>query len=199
MLLVLLLTGGVAACTALDNFLASIPVFSFLREAPFFDPYEAPRPAPAGAVPSESPAGEVLPPVAPTHAALQAFGATVANPVADAKTLARGQLLYQRQCFVCHGPAGKGDGPVVTRPGDQPGSKFPFAPNLTAPNVVQYTDGYLYGIIRAGRGLMPPYGERLSHLERWYVVNYVRQLQRGAAAATATPAAAAAASAPARR
>jgi hypothetical protein len=35
----------------------------------------------------------------------------------------------------------------------------------------------MYAVIRAGRGLMPAYGPRMNHLERWATVMYVRQLQ----------------------
>ncbi len=42
-----------------------------------------------------------------------------------------------------------------------------------------YTDGYLFGIISAGRGLMPNY-RRLPQPERWHIVNYIRELQRAA-------------------
>jgi prenyltransferase beta subunit len=35
-------------------------------------------------------------------------------------------------------------------------------------------------MIRVGRGLMPSYGARITHFDRWHVVNYVRQLQRSA-------------------
>ena len=38
------------------------------------------------------------------------------------------------------------------------------------------TDGYLYGMIRNGRGLMPNY-VRIEDADRWDVVNYVRALQ----------------------
>jgi mono/diheme cytochrome c family protein len=180
----LALTTG--ACTPLDNFLASIPIFAFLREAPFYDPYEAPREPPAGAVPYSSPAGELLPPIQPTEAGLNAFAATPygRNPVTPTpETLERGKALYDTYCLVCHGPAGKGDGPVVNKPGET--GKFPFAPDLTLPVTVARSDGYLYGIIRVGRGLMPEYGSRIPHMDRWYVVNYVRQLQREAGAAVA--------------
>ncbi|HYR11834.1 MAG TPA: hypothetical protein VEQ60_28880, partial [Longimicrobium sp.] len=46
--------------------------------------------------------------------------------------------------------------------------------------------------IDVGRNLMPPYGTRITHLDRWAIVHYVRQLQGGAAqavpAAAVTPA-----------
>jgi hypothetical protein len=38
------------------------------------------------------------------------------------------------------------------------------------------SDGYIWGMIRNGRGLMPSYN-RIEELERWDVVNYVRGLQ----------------------
>jgi len=85
--------------------------------------------------------------------------------------------MYERHCSVCHGPQGNGDGPIIG-----PG-KFPFAPNLHLPITVNRTDGYLYGIIAVGRGLMPAYGPRMTPAERWATVNYLRQLQSSAGAA----------------
>ena len=44
------------------------------------------------------------------------------------------------------------------------------APSMT------HSDGYIFGIIRNGRGLMPSYN-RIEESERWDVVNYIRTLQ----------------------
>lgn len=153
--------------------MASIPVFSFMRNAPSFDPYEAPRPAPYGSVPYDTPAGESLGPLEATEAGLNEFAARIANPLAAGDTLAlrAGKVMFERNCAVCHGDLGRGDGPLIG-----PG-KFPLAPDLTLPATVQRTDGYIYAVIRAGRGLMPAYGPRMNHLERWATVMYVRQLQ----------------------
>ena len=174
----LVLALGNSACTRFENVMASIPVFSFLRNAPSFDPYEAPRPAPYGSVPFNTPAGESLGPLEATEVALTEFGTRVQNPLAanDTAALRTGQVMFDRHCLVCHNADGKGNGPIVG-----PG-KFPMGPNLTLPVTVARTDGYIYAIVRAGRGLMPAYGPRMSHLERWAVVNYVRQLQRSAGA-----------------
>jgi mono/diheme cytochrome c family protein len=163
-------------CTRFENAMASIPVFSFLRNAPFFDPYEAPRPAPYGSVPFNTPAGESLGPLEATEASLNEFAGRITNPLAANDTLAlrAGEVMFQRHCAVCHNADGKGNGPIVGQ------GKFPMGPNLTLPITVGRNDGYIYGVIRAGRGLMPSYGPRMSHLERWAVVNYVRQLQRAA-------------------
>jgi mono/diheme cytochrome c family protein len=164
---------GVSGCTRFEDAMASIPVFSFMRNAPSFDPYEAPRPAPYGSVPFSTPAGESLGPLEATEAGLNEFAARIANPLTPGDTLAlrAGKVMFERNCAVCHGPIGRGDGPLIG-----PG-KFPFAPDLTLPVTVQRSDGYMYAVIRAGRGLMPAYGPRMNHLERWATVMYVRQLQ----------------------
>jgi len=48
--------------------------------------------------------------------------------------------------------------------------------NLTTDMTKARTDGYIFGMIRNGRGLMPPYN-RIEEMDRWDVVNYVRALQ----------------------
>ena len=91
------------------------------------------------------------------------------NPAAVSdSSLANGRRYYQINCAVCHGSSGAGDGPAV---------KFGMpAPSLLTPVTQKRTDGYLYGIIRNGRGLMPNYN-RIEDQDRWDVVNYVRGLQ----------------------
>jgi mono/diheme cytochrome c family protein len=189
---VALLALGAGGCTALDNALASVPFLSFMQASPAIGPYENPRLGAPGAIPYSSPAGQVFPELQPTEASLQAFGASHPNPVpmTDTAALATGQALFQRYCFVCHGPEGKGNGPILNKPGEM--GKFPYAPNLTLPITAARPDGYIFGIITVGRGLMPEYGSKIPAAQRWDVVNYVRQLERqaGAAPAGGAPAAA---------
>jgi len=95
--------------------------------------------------------------------------AAIANPVAASdSSLLNGRKYYQINCAVCHGDAGAGDGPA-TRFG-MPG--ISIVTDMTRGR----TDGYLFGMIRNGRGLMPPYN-RIEDADRWDVVNYVRGLQ----------------------
>ena len=95
--------------------------------------------------------------------------AGIANPVqASDSSVANGRMYYQINCAVCHGDAGAGDGPA-TKFG-MPG--ISFVTDMSKGR----TDGYLFGMIRNGRGLMPPYN-RIEELDRWDVVNYVRGLQ----------------------
>ena len=169
-----------AGCTRIDNALAAVPIFSFLRSAPSFDPYEHPLPSPAGSVPFESPAGEILPPLAASEPELRAFAATPAGQqplnANDPQVLEAGKVMFERHCAVCHGTAGAGDGPLKG-----PG-KFPLVPPVSSGNALTLPDGYVYAVIRAGRGLMPSYGARITHLERWAIVAYVKRLQAQTAA-----------------
>ena len=41
---------------------------------------------------------------------------SVQNPVpSDEASLQRGEILYSVHCYLCHGPRGRGDGPVVEK------------------------------------------------------------------------------------
>ena len=89
------------------------------------------------------------------------------TPPSDS-SLANGRMYYSINCAVCHGDAGDGNGPVTQ-------FNFPKISLITG-NPLGYSDGYIYGMIRNGRGLMPTYN-RIEHMDRWDVVNYVRGLQ----------------------
>ena len=95
--------------------------------------------------------------------------AGIANPtpVSDS-SLVNGRKYFQINCEVCHGDRAMGDGPAT---------KFGIpAISLTSDVTKARTDGYIYGMIRNGRGLMPSY-DRIEEMDRWDVVNYIRGLQ----------------------
>ena len=83
-------------------------------------------------------------------------------------SLANGRRYFQQNCAVCHGDAGNGLGPA-TKYG-VPGI------GLIGDGTKARTDGYIYGMMRNGRGSMPSYN-RIEEPDRWDVVNYVRGLQ----------------------
>jgi cytochrome c553 len=86
-----------------------------------------------------------------------------------AASLDNGRKQFQINCAVCHGSDGTGTkNPLLT--------KYGMTRSLVAPETQARTDGYIFGMIRNGRGLMPSYN-RIEEPDRWDVVNYVRALQ----------------------
>ncbi|HEX5386304.1 MAG TPA: cytochrome c [Gemmatimonadales bacterium] len=98
-------------------------------------------------------------------------------PQIPADFAARGDTLFHTYCSVCHGQGGAGDGLVGRKIG---------APSLLTAHARGLSDGYIYSMIRYGRGLMPRYGDKIyDPHDRWAIVDHVRALQ---AAAPAPPA-----------
>lgn len=157
----LLLVLGASACTTLDNAIGTVPIFTTMRDQPNVRPFEMPRVPPAGSVPVTGREDSLD---------LLLELADLRNPVAPTPaSLTRGRLIWGQYCIVCHGPEGRGDGTVVP--------KFVPPPDLMQETSKQRTDGYLYAMIRQGRGIMPRYGDKIRGADRWHVVNYLRQLQ----------------------
>ncbi len=96
------------------------------------------------------------------------------NPTTDmSASIARGDSLYQIFCLVCHGQTGIGDGTVGRKMGTM---------SLQTGRARGLSDGYIFSMVRYGRGLMGQYGDKIHRPEdRWDVVNYVRFLQNRAA------------------
>jgi mono/diheme cytochrome c family protein len=88
----------------------------------------------------------------------------------DAAAAARGAALFAVHCISCHGPEGRGDGPVS--------AKFPPAPNLRHISICRRTDGFIYGTLTAGGRAMPTMREGTTSRDRWDLVAHVRALQR---------------------
>lgn len=110
------------------------------------------------------------------------------------KTLERGQQVYSENCGFCHGSGGKGDGPVgalyAIPPADLTGTaRKDLLPPGIAPKGLGQTDGDLYWTITVSpvSNSMPSFGTKLSSMDRFYVVRYIRKLQRDAGAPIPPP------------
>jgi mono/diheme cytochrome c family protein len=108
----------------------------------------------------------------------------VPNPVPSSpQAVNRGQTLFQRHCTPCHGPKGRGDGPVSSYWKELP-------KDLGDPaRQDRLTDGEIFWKLSKGHRqgadvIMPAFAERLPSAEdRWKIVLFVRTLR----AATAKP------------
>jgi mono/diheme cytochrome c family protein len=150
-----------------DDAVALVPWFSTMHTGIAIRPYKMPVPRPPvlGTVPVTG----AEPPLLVIPANLTAIDA-LRNPVdRTAESLEAGKGAYDVYCTPCHGAKGAADGPV--------NAKLLVTPSLLTQQARRYTDGYLYAIIRHGRGIMPAYGDRIAGDHRWDVVNYVRVLQ----------------------
>ena len=172
-----------------DDLLRAIPWFDHMVRAKYIHPYsrgDVPRQTVEGTVPvggeeadwaAEWAGGKTATADAlknPTLTADSAGPSGVDAPRIPAELVARGDTLYQTFCSTCHGETGKGDGLVGRRMGALP---------IVSDRAKAFSDGYLYSIVRYGRGLMPRYGDKVwEPRDRWAIVNLVRRLQQASPA-----------------
>lgn len=102
------------------------------------------------------------------------------NPFSDNdEALAAGQVIFDTNCTVCHGPQGKGDGQGAAglnpKPADLSDSQM----------MGGLTDGYLFWRVSEGgqmapfNSAMPAWKTILSDEQRWQVITYVRSFSAG--------------------
>ena len=101
---------------------------------------------------------------------------TLVNPIPpNRESIATGQAIYHVQCLQCHGPTGRGDGPVGLTLNPPPADLYQH----TQPGV--HPDGRLYDWITngfSGNSQMPVFKDILTDEERWNVINYIRTFAR---------------------
>lgn len=97
--------------------------------------------------------------------------AGIPNPVpADSASVDRGRVQFQINCAVCHGANGMVNQNIMKY------GLFPAAIGSASNPAAGYTDGYIFAIIRNGKGTMPSYN-RIEEMDRWDIINYLRSLQ----------------------
>jgi hypothetical protein len=116
-----------------------------------------------------TPAGTVPVTTQPTVPSAEA-AARYVNPLPfTAANAARGKVYYAYYCFFCHGPDGRGDGPVGQ-------SYLPVPSDLRSPRFRSASDGQLLRSMLLGVGHDPVLA-RTVHPEHWnYLLLYLRQL-----------------------
>jgi mono/diheme cytochrome c family protein len=81
-----------------------------------------------------------------------------------------GMEAYERQCVVCHGARGEGDGPAAT-------ALKPRPPDLTKSELVnEMSDAELLEYLSKGKGAMPGFAKILSKQEFSALVGVLRDL-----------------------
>ena len=93
------------------------------------------------------------------------------NPIPrTADSIARGRQLFEKDCAVCHGAQGRGDGPAA--------ASMPRRPDdlgkIAGPPI--FPDGVVVYRIANGKRLMPAFKAALSEDELWDLLNFIRSL-----------------------
>ncbi|MBI1870316.1 MAG: c-type cytochrome [Chlamydiae bacterium] len=101
----------------------------------------------------------------------------IEKPVPTQEAFVKGKALFGKQCAVCHGPQGAGDGPAAyllyPKPRDFTRNEF----RLISTTQMKATDEDLFETITRGMpGSSMPSWEHLSDQDRWALVYYVRYL-----------------------
>lgn len=97
---------------------------------------------------------------------------TIKNPLAGNSYQTQiGKKLFEKQCVMCHGAEGKGNGTLA------PGLS-PKPADLTSKQTQSHTDGALYWKIMNGMSPMPSYeyAHKADHNQCWQLINYIREL-----------------------
>lgn len=107
------------------------------------------------------------------------IGVSLALPSGNVQ---HGKVLFQRRCAACHGPQGKGDGPMGKL-------LVPPAADLTAPPTQKKSDGDLQEIIESGKPgtAMPPFKGQLSKQALSDLLAFIRQLSSEGASSKPSP------------
>ena len=99
-----------------------------------------------------------------------------AAPAASPESITNGAALYKRQCVMCHGATGLGDGPAAKN------LKGKLPPLNDKAVMSKLSDAQIHEAITAGKkteiGNMPALGKRLKPEEITDIVNYVRTLTK---------------------
>jgi copper transport protein len=109
-------------------------------------------------------------------------GLTLTNPfLPDEASLKIGADLFTKNCAVCHGAQGRGNGPAVADLSIKP-------PDYGNGHLDIHTDGDIFYWIQNGISQgspMPAFKGKLTDDQIWHLVNYVRRLRNEAGSASA--------------
>lgn len=110
----------------------------------------------------------------------EASGRDMLNPTENtAANLEEGKRLYGIYCMQCHGETGNGDGSLIAT------GKFPPPPSYSSGNssrgglMKDLTDGKIYHTITYGVNLMGSHASQVNPEERWKIIRYIHELQKG--------------------
>jgi mono/diheme cytochrome c family protein len=115
-----------------------------------------------------------------TKEGYEAAGVSMVNPLpVDTVNLAQGKHLFTVFCSPCHGEKGDGQGHLVKIEKFSGVPSYQTGSSSRGGNMVDLTAGKIYHTITYGVNNMGSHASQISPTDRWKVVMYVQQLQKG--------------------
>jgi mono/diheme cytochrome c family protein len=108
-------------------------------------------------------------------------GKNLKNPLENNnKNLNEGEALYGMFCAHCHGKNGNGKG-SISHPlyGGIPSYSDEIMVRRSGSSMKNLKDGHIYHAITYGLNAMGPHASQINANERWKIIMYVNQLQKG--------------------
>ena len=108
-------------------------------------------------------------------------GVNLENPLEkNSKNLSDGEALYVMFCAHCHGKNGDGKG-SISHPlySAIPSYSDEVMIRRTGSSMKNLKDGHIYHAITYGLNAMGPHASQINDNERWKIIMYVNQLQKG--------------------
>ena len=100
--------------------------------------------------------------------------------VFDDYILTEGKELYEIFCKHCHGVKGDGKG-SISHPvyGAVPSYSDTLTPRRSGATMSELSEGHIFHAITYGLNAMGPHSSQITQEERWKIVHYVQELQKG--------------------
>ncbi len=111
----------------------------------------------------------------------ESFPAPPEDVLTSEEAVRAGEDLYRRNCSLCHGPSGHGDGPQAKSLNPSPADLR----NLRGPRAdpgywfFRIKEGGKEGPLARDRSAMPAFGEHLSEEQTWQLVAFLNALVEG--------------------
>lgn len=110
----------------------------------------------------------------------EAAGRDLINPFEKSKSnTEEGKRLYGIYCMHCHGENGNGDGSLIATDKFPPPPSYYSGKSSRGGEMKDLTDGKIYHSITYGINLMGSHASQVNPEERWKIIQYVRELQKG--------------------
>ncbi|WP_317130420.1 c-type cytochrome [Pedobacter frigidisoli] len=115
-----------------------------------------------------------------TKEGYEAAGVSMVDPLpVDTVNLAQGKHLFNVFCSPCHGEKGDGQGHLVKIEKFSGVPAYQTGSSSRGGNMVDLTAGKIYHTITYGVNNMGSHASQILPIDRWKIVMYVQQLQKG--------------------